>query len=92
MEDLASNWCLIRQEVLKSLHLMDANRARGLILVPIALGKYLFPFRTQKSSPVAPIILLQRETRKVPNYQKTTREGGFLICVVEMLGKKKPQP
>ena len=38
-------------------------------LVPIALGKYLLPFRTQKSSPVAPIILLLRETRKVPNYR-----------------------
>ena len=37
--------------------------------MPIALGKYLFPFRTQKSSPVAPIILQQRETRKVPNYR-----------------------
>ena len=42
-------------------------------LVPIALGKYLFPFRTQKSSPVAAIILRKRETSKVPNYQKTTR-------------------
>jgi len=28
-------------------------------LVHIALGKYLFPFRTQKSSPVAAIILPQ---------------------------------
>ena len=33
-----------------------------------------------------------RETRKVPNYQLSTRKGGFLICVVEMFGKKKPQP
>ena len=56
---------------------MDANRVRGLILVPIALGKYLFPFRTQKSSPVAPIILLQRETRKVPNYQKPPERVDF---------------
>ena len=37
-------------------------------LVPIALGKYLFSFRTQKSSPVAAIILQLRETSKVPNY------------------------
>ena len=33
-----------------------------------------------------------RETRKVPNYQLSTRKGGFLICIVEMLGKKKLQP
>ena len=55
-------------------------------LVPIALGKYLFSFRTQKSSPVAPIILLLRETRKVPNYGKTTLHGVvFLVNGGEVL-------
>ena len=34
------------------------NRRYYYNLVPIALELYLFPFRTQKSSPVAPIILL----------------------------------
>ena len=50
-------------------------------LVPIAPGKYLFPFRTQKSSLVAPIILRKRETRKVPNYKKpfVTTDGFFLF-------------
>ena len=38
---------------------MDINSASGRSLVPIALGKYLFTFRTQKSSPVAAIILPQ---------------------------------
>ena len=46
---------------------VEALRAN---LVPIALGKYLFPFRTQKSSPVAAIILQLRETSKVPNYTR----------------------
>ena len=51
---------------------MDINKLEVEVLraklVPIAPGKYLFPFRTQKSSPVAAIILRKRETSKVPNY------------------------
>ena len=50
-----------RRDVIKILHLMDINSNKMTFcydLVPIALGKYLLPFRTQKSSPVAPIILL----------------------------------
>lgn len=62
---------------------MDINSSldvkRACDLVPIALGKYLFSFRTQQSSPVAPIILRKRETRKVPNYQKITLSGDFLV-------------
>ena len=36
--------------------------------VPMALGKHLFSFRTQKLSPAAAIILRKRETSTVPNY------------------------
>ena len=54
----------------------EALRAK---LVPIALGKYLFPFRTQKSSPVAAIILQLRETSKVPNYQRATLVGWLFV-------------
>ena len=63
----------------RPLFLAISNRLKARHLVPIALGKYLFPFRTQQSSPVAPIILRERETRKVPNYQKSTLTGGFLL-------------
>ena len=52
-------------------------------LVPIALGKYLFSFRTQKSSPVAAIILRKRETSKVPNYQKDLPRGGLFATIVK---------
>ena len=46
-------------DVLQFYTFMDINSASGRDLVPIALGKYLFPFRTQQSSPVAAIILPQ---------------------------------
>ena len=67
--DLASNRCLMHRKS----HLIftpHGHQYSQLIapLVPIALGKYLFTFRTQKSSPVAAIILQQREDSKVPNY------------------------
>ena len=39
--------------------------------VPMALGKHLFSFRTQKLSPAAAIILRKRETSTVPFYKKT---------------------
>ena len=39
--------------------------------VPMALGKHLFSFRTQKLSPAAAIILREWETSTVPNYKKT---------------------
>ena len=47
------------------------------ISVPMALGKHLFSFRTQKLSPVAAIILRERETSTVPNYKETIRKGGL---------------
>ena len=67
--DLASNRCLMHRKS----HLIftpHGHQYSHLIapLVPIALGKYLFTFRTQKSSSVAAIILQQREDSKVPNY------------------------
>ena len=60
--DLTSNRCSIEhRKFINSLHLMDINRRLLIIqnaeLVPIALRKYLFPFRTQKSSSVAARIL-----------------------------------
>ena len=54
--------------------------------MPIALGKYLFPFRTQKSSPVAPIILHQRETRKVPIIRNPPERVDF--CCIMRAWKK----
>ena len=61
--DLTSNRCSIKST---ERHLKFASDGHQQLqndefcsdLVPIALGKYLFSFRTQKSSPVAPIILL----------------------------------
>ena len=47
---------------------VSAKVASSLTSVPMALGKYLFSFRTQKSSPVAAIILRKRETSTMPNY------------------------
>ena len=45
------------------------------ISVPMALGKHLFSFRTQQLSPVAAIILRERETSTVPNYKKAILIG-----------------
>ena len=45
---------------------------RGIISVPIAPGKHLFTFRTQKLSPVAAIILRKWETSTVPNYRENS--------------------
>ena len=68
MVDLTNNRCSTPESI-KNLHLMDINTSLlAPNLVPIALRKYLFPFRTQKSSSVAAIILRERETSKVPNY------------------------
>ena len=66
--DLASNRCLNTPCRFKIFTPYGHQLSGRLYLVPIALGKYLFSFRTQKSSPVAPIILRKWETRKVPNY------------------------
>ena len=60
-----------------------SKRART--LVPIALGKYLFPFRTQKSSLVAAIILQQRETSKVPIYEKISLKREIFSCMLIQL-------
>ena len=54
--------------------------------MPIALGKYLLPFRTQKSSPVAPIILLCGKLGRCQIINKSTRKGGFFDkCVIGIL-------
>ena len=66
---------------------MDINRLSGVGLVPIALGKYLFSFRTQKSSLVAAIILRKWESSKVPNYRETIRKDGFLSAVHKIDGR-----
>ena len=58
-------------------------------LVPIALGKYLFTFRTQKSSPAAAIILQQREDSKVPYYTENHPNGWFsVVCYLFLVTKK----
>ncbi len=57
---------------------MDINR-RGIYLVPIALGKYLFPFRTQKSSPVAPIILLCGKLGRCQIMKNHSERGDFFV-------------
>ena len=49
------------------------------ISVPMALGKHLFSFRTQKLSPAAAIILRKWETSTVPNYTKYPGKPGFLF-------------
>jgi hypothetical protein len=51
------------------------------ISVPMALGRHLFPFRTQKLSPAAAIILPFRwETSTVPFYRKpSVNAEGFLF-------------
>ena len=45
----------------------------GAHLVPMARGKHLLPFRTQKLSSSAAIILRKWETSTVPNYKKDFR-------------------
>ncbi len=47
--------------------------------VPMAMRKHLFPFRTQKLSSSAAIILRKRETSTVPNYIKALRKEGFYL-------------
>ena len=85
MGDLASNRCLYTPwRHLKSLaHLMDINSnnswRRYYDLVPIALGKYLFPFRTQKSSPVAPIILLCGKLGRCQIMKNHSERGDFFV-------------
>lgn len=48
---------------------------KNLTSVPMALGKHLFSFRTQKLSSVAAIILRKWETSTVPNYKRDFRIG-----------------
>ena len=40
------------------------------ILVAIALVFHLFPFRTEKLSPTAPMVLRKRESRSPPSFPK----------------------
>ena len=50
----------------------------------IAPGKYLFPFRTQKSSPVAAIILLCGKLARCQIIEKDPQKGSFsakIICM-----------
>ena len=72
---------------IKFLHLMDINDSlnRAKTLVPIALGKYLFSFRTQKSSLVAAIILLCGKLARCRIIQ-TSHPNGWLFVVYD---KKK---
>ena len=49
--------------------------------VPMALGKHLFSFRTQKLSPVAASILRKREISTVPNYKEPLRIGGVFSWI-----------
>ena len=61
--DLARNWYFVRKSQESIKFLLDGCRVREHFrvlasLVSIAPGKYLFSFGTQKSSPVAAIILL----------------------------------
>ncbi len=53
--------------------------------MPMALGKHLFSFRTQKLSPVAAIILRKWETSTVPNYIKAFRTGRLLSFVYAIM-------
>ena len=55
--------------------------------VVIAVGFHLFPFRTEKLSPTAPMVLRKRESRSPPSYfkrkpfQQDCWEGfSFLLC------------
>ena len=59
------------------MHRMDIDPAliTSAQSVPMALGKHLFSFRTQKLSPAAAIILRKRETSTVPNYTKAIPNG-----------------
>ena len=51
-------------------------------MVPIALGKYLFPFRTQKSSPVAPIILLCGKLGRCQIVKNHSERGDFFVAEI----------
>ena len=67
-----------------SLTLKFFHEFREKISVPMAPGKYLYPFRTQKSSPVAAIILRKWETSTVPNYIEDHPDGWFFIFLKKM--------
>lgn len=59
---------------------ISAQSVLSLTSVSMALGKYLFSFRTQKSSSAAAIILRKWETSTMPNYTMTPgNTGGFVF-------------
>ena len=45
----------------------------SVIMVATALVSHLFPFRTEKLSPTAPMVLRKRESRSPPSFFKSSR-------------------
>ena len=61
------------------------------ILVVIALVFHLFPFRTEKLSPTAPMVLRKRESRSPPSFFKLhsllrNLSGGGICLLVYLPG------
>ena len=59
-------------------------------MVAIAVGFHLFPFRTEKLSPLAPMVLRKRESRSPPFLQNpdSFQESGF-FCLATFSTIKK---
>ena len=58
---------------------INSNRLSENSLVSIAPGKYLFPFRTQKSSPVAAIILPCGKVARCQIIEELSLSGSFSL-------------
>ena len=57
--------------------------------VVIASGFHLFPFRTEKLSPTAPMVLRKRESRSPPPFTECPLEqsGGHFFYVLKFMPK-----
>ena len=62
---------------------MDIKNEDKEIQVAIASGFHLFPFRTEKLSPTAPMVLPRWESRSLPFWRETRfrNEAGLFFCL-----------
>ena len=61
----------------------EENKDNEEIQVAIASGFHLFPFRTEKLSPTAPMVLPRWESRSLPFWRETRfrNEAGLFFCL-----------
>lgn len=80
---------LHRSQILKQPHCVFQWRPQSLTSVSIAQGKYLYPFRTQKSSLVAAIILLRGKLARCRIIQIGHLNGWPFVCPNEIWRRSK---